>query len=450
MANMTTATQGTFSSNPAAFKQLDPSKYIALGDYINAVNKPDNRAKIVKAFGAQTITGFLQLVGATKSEAVADEVTYWEENRLHQMQRITVGVGGIAAGKTQVLPFGAGVPVFVRQNDVLLLNGQNRVFVTAVNGTTNFTVAHLKDTNLPLIAEGTYDLTIVGNLFPQGSDQQTEYLESNVEKRTNGFMIIKDIFKVTGSQATNIGWVDIGGGEFRWFIKGETDTRLRYTDKREMMMLMGQKSDHSAVTSLGINGSEGYFEAIENRGLVTNGYITDLADLDAIVKEFDKQGAGPEYALYIDRTQDLLIDDLVAKGNSGSLTAGVAEQYGAFNNSKDTAVNLGFRSFGRGGYTFHKHDWKLLNDPTLMANANFAGVAIPLSTVVDPKTGDRNPSLEMNYKSTNGYSREMEHWITGSILGAKNDTKDQAQFNYRSEINLVTRGANRHMLIKKA
>jgi len=54
----------------------------------------------------------------------------------------------------------------------------------------------------------------------------------------------------------------------------------------------------------------------------------------------------------------------------------------------------------------------------------------------------------MNFKNTNGYSREMEHWITGSFMGATNDTKDIAQFNYRSELALVTRAANRHMLIK--
>jgi hypothetical protein len=184
--------------------------------------------------------------------------------------------------------------------------------------------------------------------------------------------------------------------------------------------------------------------------LVTNGYITELADLDLIIKELDKQGASPEYALYVDRTQDLLLDDLVAKGNAGSLTAGVATQYGAFNNSADMAIQLGFKSFGRGGYTFHKHDWKLLNDPTLLAGANFAGVAIPMATVVDPKSGDRNPSLEINYKATNGVSREMHHWLTGSFMGASNDTKDLVQFNYLSEIALVTRGANRHVLLKKA
>jgi hypothetical protein len=41
-------------------------------------------------------------------------------------------------------------------------------------------------------------------------------------------MIIKEIFKVTGSQATNIGWIDVGGGDYRWFIKGEADTRQRF------------------------------------------------------------------------------------------------------------------------------------------------------------------------------------------------------------------------------
>jgi len=80
----------------------------------------------------------------------------------------------------------------------------------------------------------------------------------------------------------------------------------------------------------------------------------------------------------------------------------------------------------------------------------YAGVMIPLSTVVDAKTGDRNPSLEINYKASQGYSREMEHWLTGSILGATNATSDLVQFNYRSEIALVTRAANRHVVIRKS
>ena len=54
-------------------------------------------------------------------------------------------------------------------------------------------------------------------------------------------MIIKEKYKVNGSQATNIGWVNIGNGEYRWYLKGEQETRDRFNDKREMMMLFGQQ-----------------------------------------------------------------------------------------------------------------------------------------------------------------------------------------------------------------
>lgn len=445
-----TSTPSDFS--PSSIKKLDPAKYTSLSDYIDEVNKPDNRDSLVKTYGNQGITGFLQLVGAVKSSGTADEVQYWEEARLHARQTYTIAGSAVTAAKSVVLTFGSNA-VVVRVNDVVLLNGDERGVVTAVTGTTSFAVANLADANFSGtdLAVGTHTVSIIGNLYGQGTDQPGEYLESNVIKRTNPYMIVKEIFKVTGSQATNIGWINLGNGDYRWYVKGEQDTRQRFMDKREMMMLLGQKvanTSNVADATFG-GGSEGYFSAIEDRGMVHNGLIDSLGELDLIVKEFDKQGAGSEYALYVNRDQDLAIDDMLAQGLSGSsITAGATSQFGAFNNSKDMAIELGFKSFSRGGYTFHKHDWKLLNDPTLLAGSDFKGVAIPMSTVVDPQSGDRNPSLEMNFKNTNGYSREMEHWITGSFMGATNDTKDIAQFNYRSELALVTRAANRHMLIK--
>ena len=49
------------------------------------------------------------------------------------------------------------------------------------------------------------------------------------------------------------------------------------------------------------------------------------------------------------------------------------------------AVNLGFKSFTRGSYNFHKSDWKVLNDPTLLgavpaAAGKVRGVLIPIGT----------------------------------------------------------------------
>lgn len=90
----------------------------------------------------------------------------------------------------------------------------------------------------------------------------------------------------------------------------------------------------------------------------------------------------------------------------------------------------------------------MLNDPTLLGGSDFKGVMIPLTSVIDPKSGSRAAALEMNYKAVDGYSREMEHWMTGSILGVTNTNDDSLQFNYRSECNLVTRAANQHVLIR--
>ena len=455
----------------AAIRRLDPAKYVDLASFIKEVNKPDNRDLLVKTYGNQGITGFLQLTGAVNNAGTNDNVQWWEEQRLHPKVTITptATVASAAAGASQSFVVAtasaaaSASTVNLRENDVVLAGADFDVrcfvhdIVKAGNTVKSFKLTPLASTDtLPSVAVAGIEVPVIGNLFAQGSDQQTDYMESNVVKRTNGYSIVKEIYKVTGSQATNIGWINLGGGDYRWYIKSEQDTRQRFMDKREMMLLMGQSVTATAAALDGIGGSEGYFAAIESRGINSNDYITALSDVDNIIKELDKQGAGPEYAMYVNRHQALKIDDLIASAGAGTggITAGITSSFGAFNNSQDMAVQLGFQSFSRGGYTFHKHDWKLMNEPTLLGLATdsangHVGVMIPMSTVVDAKTGDRNPSLEMNYKATNGYSRELEHWMTGSILGASNDTKDLVQFNYRSECNLVTRAANRHVLIKK-
>ena len=44
-----------------SFRSLDPAKYSSLTDFINQVNKEDNRDLLVKTYGNQGITGFLKL-----------------------------------------------------------------------------------------------------------------------------------------------------------------------------------------------------------------------------------------------------------------------------------------------------------------------------------------------------------------------------------------------------
>ena len=434
----------------ASFRSLDPAKYTSLGDFINTVNKEDNRDLLIKTYGNQGITGFLQMTGAVKASGTNDEVQYWEESRLHSKVDATLASAASAA-TSLVATIGTAATDVLRSNDVVLVNGSIRCIVdkSVPAAAASATFFPLSGTFGEVVSAGAQSVPVIGNLHAQGSDQPGEFLESNVVRRVNPYMILKETFKVSGSQATNIGWINVGNGDYRWYVKGEMDTRQRFLDKREMMMLLGERGTVS-VGGKSVGGSEGYFAAIEDRGIVeTGGVVNTLTEMDAIITELDKQGAAPEYCIYGNTAQMLALDDMVAAGASAAtaLTTGAAA-FGAFANDPNAAVRLGFSSFRRGGYTFHNKSWKLLNDPTLLGSSDFKGVMIPLTTVVDPKTGNRAAALEMNYKATNGYSREMEHWMTGSILGVTNANEDSLQFNYRSECNLITRAANQHVLIR--
>ena len=467
MANSITrggADVGALGTSKPPLLKATPDAYVSLGDLLD-YNKPDNRDLLVNTFGDQGITGFLQLTGAIKNAGVNDEVQWWEEGRLHAHVEYTghsgVSSSGTANGTLVVGQQNVNDPADsslastyqLRDNDVLMLENGRRIFIVdADGGAANQATFKTLDGETMADATGlTAKAAVIGNLWAQGTDQPSEFFVTDVTKRTNPYMIIKETYAVNGSQATNIGWVNLGGGEYRWYIKGEQDTRKRFMDKREMMLLFGEKG----TAASDITGSEGYFAAVEDRGLVADvsggnqGTFAGLSDFDKIILELDKEGAPAEYAMYLNRKASLDIDDLLAQGIATQTTAGLAGQFGAFNNDADMAVKLGFKSFTRGGYTFHKHDWKLLNDPTTGGlNGFYKGAMVPMTKVTDARTGMKAPALEMNYKGTNGYNRDMEHWVRGSILGHTNMSKDLAEFYYRSECNLVTRAANQHVIIK--
>jgi hypothetical protein len=461
---------GTNSGALSSRGLADPTKYSSLGDFFDEINALDSRPELIKTYGNQGITGFLRMTGAVKAAGSAEKVTYYEEARLHQNVRCTPGTTQSADGTSEITfttdadtaAFVAEttadvLPKLIMKGDILLFNGKDRYIVTESDtSSTTFKAAPLTSDSTGLTGSTAYDAAVIGNMYDEGADQPDRFLESNVVRRQNPYAIVKGNYEVSGSQATNIGYIDVGGGDYRWYIKGEMDARQRFLDKREMTLLFGQERTNANAGSM--NGTEGYITALEDRGITTNGLIGnggDFTDLDAIITILDQQGAAPEYAIYANTEQNLRLDDMVAQGGGSSKAgiAGVTSSYGAFQNSPDMAVQLGFSSFSRGGYTFHKHAWKLLNDPTLLGNSTaasnlVAGVMCPLATVTDPTTGERSAALELNYKAAGGYSRELEHWVTGSILGFRNDTKDVAKFNYRSEVALVTRAANQHVLIK--
>ena len=448
-------TIGDTPTDVAALLRTAPERYTDIGTLLK-YNKPDNRDLLIETYGDQGITGFLQMVGAVTSAGTADQVQYWEEGRLHKTVDHNAVAAGASDGAEAAVTTTADGDTLVRLNDVLLLNDRQRVVVTST-GTNTFGVRRLDGGTVAAIAGTGHTAVIIGNIYGQGTGQPTNYYETDVTRRVNDFFITKETFAVNGSQATNIGWINVGNGDYRWYVKGEMDARKRFLNQREMMMMLsevvGTGNNVTLPSSTSTTGSEGYFSAIENRGINASGTFQGspaLAEFDQILLELDAQGAPSEYAMYVNLATSLDIDDMLASGVSTGTTAGLAGQFGAFNNDSDMAAQLGFKSFTRGGYTFHKHDWKLLNDPTLLgaAGMDFLGVMCPMSKVADAKTGAKAHALEINYKEANGYSRDVEHWVEGGgVLGFATNDEDVAKFHYRSEACLITRAANQHVLL---
>ena len=234
-------------------------------------------------------------------------------------------------------------------------------------------------------------------------------------------------------------------------------------DYTEMSMNGSEKAADASTILGGANGlvgTEGLFAAIKSRGHQSSGVTgvnaaTDLAEFDAILAEFDKNGAIEENMLFVNRATSLAIDDMLASMNSYG--AG-GTSYGVFDNSEDMALNLGFSGFRRGSYDFYKSDWKYLNDLAtrggINANAtageDIRGVIIPagVSSVYDEQLGKniKRPFLHVRFRASQTESRKMKTWITGSVGAATSDL-DAMQVNFLSERCLVTQGANNFMLL---
>ena len=163
---------------------------------------------------------------------------------------------------------------------------------------------------------------VYGSEFTKGTASMTDAVEPSFKSFTNKPLIIKDHYEVNGSDTAQIGWVEVSGESgqsgYLWYLKAEGDTRVRYEDYLEMVMLEAEKSASGADAAVP-DGSEGLFAAIENRGIVASNQFDSatpaadkLPEFDLLLKELDKQGAIEENMLFLDRDANLYFDDMLS------------------------------------------------------------------------------------------------------------------------------------------
>jgi hypothetical protein len=458
---------------------------------------PDLMEKEAEVFGPRTISGFLSQVGAEEAMQ-GDQVVWSEQGRLHISYTgkvSSVSGGGVtSAGEIEIENDidgnDIGTDHAIRTNDTVILASatgvckaivSEAVVGSAVIEVAPYGLADLTAAGITQTAADSVTILVYGSEYGKGQSYQDAAGTGTTDQRganepsfksfSNKPIILKDYYEVSGSDTARVGWVEItsetGGSGYAWYLKAESDTRARFNDYLEMAMLEGVSSipgtdeADSVVHTAGFNtGTQGLFDAIEDRGNLTSGITgvnaaTDLAEFDAILAEFDKQGAIEENMMFVNRATSLAMDDMLASMNSYG--AG-GTSYGVFNNSEDMALNLGFSGFRRGSYDFYKSDFRYLNDKATRGGINTAagsnairGVIVPAgtSTVYDQQLGKnlKRPFLHVRYRASQTDNRKMKSWVTGSV-GAATSALDAMQIHMLSERCLITQGANNFMLMK--
>ena len=493
---------GNLNSVPSSQKQTLSSNYIDFTSTATAgwAQKylPDLMEKEAEVFGPRTISGFLASVGAEEPMS-SDQVVWSEQSRLHISVKGTVATTGSTNGTFEVTSDidgnnASSSPAFtlanhgVRCNDIVLIASAGIVTKCKVvdADTAVIQVEPYDKANLSghATTDGGSTLLVVGSEYAKGTSyndgnfaaatSRTPANEPKFQTFTNKPIIMKDYYEVSGSDASRIGWVEVssegGASGYLWYLKAEADTRARFTDYIEMAMLESIKVTTAnsevdqflsgADTDGGNWGTQGLFSAIEDRGNITTGVTgvnaaTDLAEFDAILAEFDNQGAIEENMLFVNRSTSLAIDDMLASMNSYG--AG-GTSYGVFSNSEEMALNLGFSGFRRGSYDFYKSDFRYLNDKATRGGINsrdtvnaIRGVIVPagVSSVYDQLLGKnmKRPFLHVRYRASQTDDRRLKTWITGSV-GAATSALDAMEIHMLSERCLITQGANNFMLMK--
>jgi len=440
---------------------------------------PELYEQEVERYGNRTLSGFLRMVGA-EMPMTSDQVIWSEQNRLHIAYNNCTSAS--AAG-TISIPIAAGIVNVISPGATIVVmdnfGNEAKCFVRISQTATGLlTVEPYGFATLALagIADGAgKKIFVYGSDFQKGSatgngiSGVNQYNVANNPMVTvtpsftqfsNQPIIIRSTYTINGSDTAQIGWVEVatedGTGGYLWYLKAESETRLRFEDYLEMAMVEGELSTGGpvALTNQGA-GTQGLFAAITARGNVQVGFsaAAGLDSFDAILKNLDTQGAIEENMLFLNRSSNLDFDDMLGS-ISGGFAGGTA--FGLFENSEEMALNLGFSGFRRGSYDFYKTDWKYLNDASTrgaqVGPASIEGVLIPAgtSTVYDQILGTniRRPFLHVRYRASQADDRRMKSWLTGSVGGAFTSSLDAMEVNFLSERCLVTQAANNFVLFK--
>lgn len=414
--------------------------------------------KLFNRYHEETVIDFFEQTGRTK-EATQTEFHHFEKDYIYQNVLIDSVAGTPGVGNDVQITLdaanhdnGASTP---KETDLVLFNNDMTGYVIAKD--TSSPTAHtitvrpvdtVNDDIVTASAAGDF-LAFYSNAHAEGSAQPQGLIQKPL--RFSGIhQIFKGHYGVTGTEATNKIEFTTSNGKYYWMYEGEHDAFVKFRMDCAFGLLFNQQSN-GLTDALGreIRVTKGLAQWIREEGNIFPGGIGALTDIDTIIKVLDKQRGSKENLMLLGINLDIDVDNvLIDKLLNGAI------QYNTFGkgNAKQRAVDLGFNSFRKGSYTFHKKQLDAFNHANVTGSTGFTypdkGFIIPTDKGRDVKTGAQLDSICLRYKNAPHMNRMYIHKLTGLLAPNPTNNIDELGFEYICEKGLQCFGLNRFVILE--
>lgn len=424
-----------------AANYIDPYTY-------SMVWQPELTREIHLQKGKGKLLPFCRMMGMMTPFA-SDEVRHAELGELHEAHEAVARTANA---------FTTATNHNLRKGDVILISDgtvENQAVVDSITSDTVFEALH-KGTGAYTV--GTTGLTVskFSNIWNKGEGNFTQGREDNPVFITNQPHIIKDFYEENESDMAHITWVQTPGyanGE-AWYSTELGRTEDAYDNYIELTHLLHERSTSGsdAVGGGYARGMKGVVQQIEERGNIGTEAITTIDELSDIAFRIKQQGGATSYQWWKDHAQMAAFRKAVAGENAHYLNGA---NYGMFNNSKETALEFGFKGAYVDGITFVCSELRTLDEPQILGSAQLANTSI--QSLMIPN-GEKNvlengdvyskPYLNIRYRKLGNIDRYKKVKFFGGAIGTDHK-KDTFEMHIETEMTNQLVGANQFFVFRR-
>lgn len=404
--------------------------FIETYDYLQKF-QPELMKKMFMANGSGRIASLLELLGH-EFFYESDQFKWTEQGRLHN-KLTDVAISGTTFTSPTEHNAEVGYTIKISDGDSTF-----QATITAIADEYEFTATNDDGTSgFGSVTEA--DILIdYANSWAKGTENFTKSHRWDPTVKTNYTQIVKSLYERSVSDTLHTSWVMTPEGP-KWTSFEIAREKDLHRNKVDLAQMTWDRKAGSGQT----RGIDSIFSQIKTGGNIINDLITDIEEFSAIALRVKQQNPNvKEVAVYHNHAQGAAIRQAVAGVNAHYADG---SSYGMFNNDKNMALHLNFKSIYIDGITFHFMPAAAFDDPTLTpvyGNINALFVPMGIQRIKTDKAGEVSvPYMMYGYRSP---SRKCEVKIFGP--GGTPQVKDCKSVHFLTETLNAIVGVNSFFL----